>query len=303
MKPDLRRERIRRIVIGIDSSRASLEAMQCAVLLAAEFNAEIEGIFVEDIHLIDFARLPFARLTSTVTCHSSPVNSSDVERIIHAQAQKARQALAQLGESYGVNFQFRIARGDVEKELISAAESADLLSIGSTGIASAQKKRSGSFAKRVVGQSRSVLILREAPLRGAIVTLIPTIDERSDAVVQIAAALAKAYQRPLVVVTIDSDENARYSSEHLEYLRRHWQISLRHVAAAFTGSHATLAEALREAQGGVLVLDENLTAITSTQFIDLMEQLNCGLLVLRSVENVKRLKKNPRTTKSKSLSR
>ena len=48
---------IRRILVALDSSPASLSAMEQAIELAAGFEAEVIGLFVEDINLVRLAEL------------------------------------------------------------------------------------------------------------------------------------------------------------------------------------------------------------------------------------------------------
>ncbi len=52
------RPSFRRILVGLDASRQSLQALETAALWAAEMSAELMGLFVEDAGLLDIAALP-----------------------------------------------------------------------------------------------------------------------------------------------------------------------------------------------------------------------------------------------------
>ena len=51
----------RRIVVALDASSHSHAALAAAVALAGRLQAELQGIFVEDVNLLRLAELPFAR--------------------------------------------------------------------------------------------------------------------------------------------------------------------------------------------------------------------------------------------------
>jgi hypothetical protein len=52
--------RLRRIVAGFDAGACRRETLQAIAALAAEAQADVLGVFIEDTALLDVARLPFA---------------------------------------------------------------------------------------------------------------------------------------------------------------------------------------------------------------------------------------------------
>ena len=50
---------IRRILVALDASPSSLVALEEAAKLAAVWDAELAGVFVEDSELLRMAQLPF----------------------------------------------------------------------------------------------------------------------------------------------------------------------------------------------------------------------------------------------------
>ena len=52
---------LRRIVVGLDAGPRDRAALEAAAQLAARMQAELVGLFVEDIDLLHLAGLPFAR--------------------------------------------------------------------------------------------------------------------------------------------------------------------------------------------------------------------------------------------------
>ncbi len=124
---------LRRILVAIDASRASLDAVSAAAALAARLGAELEGLFVEDVNLLRAAGLPFASQLSSLSGAARPLERRGLERELRALAEAARASLAQEAGRVEVAWSFRVARGQVSGELLSAAGTADLLVLGRTG--------------------------------------------------------------------------------------------------------------------------------------------------------------------------
>ena len=57
--------RSERVVVALDSSPQSEKALRAAVELATLLDAELEGLFVEDINLMHLCGLPFGFMVAT----------------------------------------------------------------------------------------------------------------------------------------------------------------------------------------------------------------------------------------------
>lgn len=62
--------------------------------LAKELEAELLGLFIEDVELLRFASLPFAREIGTASVESRALDLASLERQLRAQARALEQALA-----------------------------------------------------------------------------------------------------------------------------------------------------------------------------------------------------------------
>ena len=71
---------IRRILVALDASTHSLAALETAAGLAARLEAELVGLFVEDINLLRAAELPFARETSFYSSSLRPLERGELEQ-------------------------------------------------------------------------------------------------------------------------------------------------------------------------------------------------------------------------------
>lgn len=121
---------IRRILVALDASTDSVAALKTAASLAASLQAELVGLFVEDINLLRLAGLPFASEVQRVTGTGRVLDEAGMERDLQLQASQARRALANAAADAEATWTFRVVRGVVTTEILAAALEADLLTLG-----------------------------------------------------------------------------------------------------------------------------------------------------------------------------
>jgi len=121
--------RIQRIVIAIDASPTSLAALEATADLAARWDAEILGIFVEDTNLLRMASLPFAGEVGSHSGSFRAINTNDIKRQIKSQAERARQFarlycdLMDRGENYPTAEKFFVGKGLIWSNSTSGGDS------------------------------------------------------------------------------------------------------------------------------------------------------------------------------------
>ena len=72
----------RRILVALDASQHSLAALEAASELAEALKAELVGIFVEDVNLLNLAGLPFVREVGYPSGAARPLDSPSMERAL-----------------------------------------------------------------------------------------------------------------------------------------------------------------------------------------------------------------------------
>jgi nucleotide-binding universal stress UspA family protein len=152
---------LHRILVALDASPDSLAALDTAVRLAANVNAELLGLFVEDVALLRAAEIPLARELSYFSATSAPLSRESVELKLRAQSRQIQAALARAAERARVASSFRCVRGHVSIEISSAAGDVDLLVLGRTGWSVGSRARIGSTALEIASSSVPVLLLPE----------------------------------------------------------------------------------------------------------------------------------------------
>jgi nucleotide-binding universal stress UspA family protein len=272
---------IRRIVVALDASLHSLAALEAASTLAGVLDAELVGVFVEDIDLIHLAGLPFAREFSLWSQLARPLDPLSMERQLRMQAEKVRQALAGVAARRRLRWSFRIVRGHVAAELLTAAAAADLLALGKASGASTRRVPLGSTARLVIAQaSRSVLLLQQG---AAVCPPLHVVYDGSPAgsrALAIAARLVAVTGGALTVIVLaDSDEAAQHLEAEAATRLGPWPGEVRY-RRLISASVEELARFIRSS-GGTLVMNAEHPLLAGAGLPTVLDAIDCSALLVR----------------------
>jgi nucleotide-binding universal stress UspA family protein len=262
----------RRILVGLDASPASLAALDAALRLAVELDAEIDALYVEDADMLRFAGLPFTRIIDAWSAGPRDVEPPDVERALRLQAQRVRRHLADAAGTR-IAWNFRVARGDVEGEIMTAARDADLLTLGFVG--GRAGRGAGSLARRAAREAPgSVLLAQRARIDEGPVVLCLDDGPEGEHALTTAASLARTHGGRLTVISFGDDP--ALESRAIE------QLKARDITARFIRMPPdALRAVLREAHNGALVISAASDLAQSEALDSMIEHCACSLLVVR----------------------
>jgi nucleotide-binding universal stress UspA family protein len=271
---------VRRILVALDASTHSLAALAAAVELAAAMEAELEGLFVEDVNLLRLAALPFAREVRH-TASLEALDSARMERALKAQAAQAREALAAAAGRAQVHWSFRVVRGEVAQEVLQAAAQADLLTLGKQGRSRSPGARLGSTALRVALHAPGALLLVEhgAP-GGQPVLVLYDGSEGAERALDAAARLARMSGSPLIVLLLARAPDVATQLEQQARLR----IERRRVRPRYHAlQEADVQSLLRvfESEGGLVVLSPRSAVLSEETIQKLLDRLRNPVLLVR----------------------
>lgn len=181
----------RRIVVGLDASPASLDALAAAAALAGRLRTDLAGLFVEDEDLLRLAGLPFAGIVRVPGGAREAIDPARAEAELRAVAARARDALERAASAERVACTFRVARGAVVAEVLAAAGDADLLVLGAGGQRRSGAARAGETVRAAAARGRSsVLVLRRGGRLGDPVVAVDDATAGAARAVAVARALA-----------------------------------------------------------------------------------------------------------------
>lgn len=280
-KPEKHDIEIRRILVAIDASLRSLAALEAAADLAAQWHAELLGLFVEDIDLVRFAGAPAAIHFSYPSASEHPLTATQIESELHALAERARRELASAAARAHVPWSFRTVRGKVAAEVLLAAAEADLLTLGEVGRSIARRLGLGSTARAVITGTRSSLLLVQGRVRRMQPVL--TVYDRSSGAAEacrFAARLAESTSGRLTVLLVPptgwrepavESEVARLVAGRKLGVRLRWLES---------DEKEVFLRALQSEAGGVLVISGQSPFLEEAVVEKILRQTSHPLLIL-----------------------
>jgi hypothetical protein len=112
--------KLRRIIAGFDAGVCRRETLEAIAALAAETQAEVLGVFIEDTRLLELARLPFAAEIGHASARPRGIDVETLERALRFHADALRRALAAAFEPSAVHWSFRVAREAPSQALAAA---------------------------------------------------------------------------------------------------------------------------------------------------------------------------------------
>ncbi len=273
------REKQRRVVLQMRSGRSSPVALEAAIRMARALESELEGVFVEDEHLLSLAALPFAREISSTGRRSRPLSADVVGAEMRAAAATLRREFERLARAAAVPARFAVVRDEPERALRIASARASVLALcdPSTG--------EGLGGLRAVTACLSDLmgcLLVGAAVRRTSGRVIVALDALAvlPELVRMAERLAAATREELVLVKLGETLAAGGEADRLIGRALTGRIA---VTVAQMGSDDAMPETARRLGGGLLVAGfGGAVAPGEAELARLTAQLECPLLLLRS---------------------
>lgn len=259
-----------RIVLALDLSPRSRLALETAAVLAAALDAELVGVFVEDINLLHLCGLPFTREVGLFSPGLRPFSVQEVERELNREAAEVQQRLAATAERLGLRWSFQVARGQIAAELFALANEPDLVVLG-------KRARRGAISLgdffAAPGRAAAQLVAAS----GAVVAVYDG-SSTSRRALELARQIATANGMELkVLVEAASD---------IEYAQREAEIKARLSGAVArcrriaSVEPRSLAAAGRQEKAGVLVLGSDGRFRSGAGFYTLLNELDCPVVLV-----------------------
>ncbi|GGC78956.1 universal stress protein [Marinobacter halophilus] len=212
-----------RVLILLDGSGPSLAALQAAAEIAVTRNAEVLGIFVEEVNLLRSAGYGFAREVGGSSGLVRPLQIDVLESRTRMLAEQARCSLEQVMTSHGLVQALKLCRGRVVEEVLNLVGPEDLVVMGRVGWSGIPGARLGSTARVLVRQAPGDVLLWSEPhprRQNRVVILLNHDQGANHRAVQVGAALARNNHQPLtVLIRADASGDQAVTGGLLAYLQ------------------------------------------------------------------------------------
>lgn len=259
----------RRILLALDVSPRSRSALEVAATLAAGFDVELAGLFVEDANLLRLSELPFAREVGRFSAKTRALAGAEMERALRREAEAVLRELSEAAARRSLRWSFKVARGQVRAELFALAHEFDMVVIG-------KRARSGvsSLDERASWRAAAA---RSAPPVMAVYDGSPN----AARALELAARLARERGVELrVLVSAGSAEGFGDGSAQARRCLAGDAPGLRYSLRMFSGDSGELAALVRQAGAGVLVVADGATMRTGEAFATLLNDVDCPVVML-----------------------
>lgn len=275
-------EPIRRILLALDAVGHSPRLLETAIRLAARLDAELHALFVEDRNLLRLAGLPFAREVRLTSATTRRLQNQEMELTLRAQASRTQQALAVAAERMKVRWTFRVTRGELAAEVAGESLQTDLVAFDlGVGREARLTRVSGTVETLVSGVTCPALVLlQDASLQPPFVVVYDGTPPAARALA-LAARLARTDSNEVTVLIAASEERAREQqrAEAVARLRETGAVAQPRMLSAL--DPVSLANAVRAARAGTLVLPSGSAVLGPDTVRRLLERVECATLLVR----------------------
>lgn len=289
MRTEGHRGEIRRILVALDASPLSRAALEVAADLAVRYQAELVGIYVEDINLIRLAELPFVREIGAISGRLHEINRLLIERQLRAHARFVERLLAEAATRLGpprggagegaLRWSFRTVRGAISSELLSAARESDLILLGKSGWS--RSRRLGSTARTLAAESPILaFILHQLPHPGRPVMV--AYDGTPDSRVGLTTARlisGTAAELNVLILAEDIETAQRLRAEVEEHLAgEETRVNYRWISGL---DAETIDQTAQMAGCEVLVLPAESRFLDREALLTILNESKCSVLLVR----------------------
>ena len=267
---------IRRILVALDASTQSQAALEMAVDLATKMEAELSGLFVEDVELLRMADSPSAREIAYPAATEAPLNRTIMERKLRAQSEQIRHTLAAAAHRAKLRWSFRTVRGQVTSALLAAASDNDIVAIGRLGWSLG--RRIGSTALELATSSIPLLLISQRAVLGNLRLLVYYDgSSASKNALLVAAKLARAGAKSITVLLSAADYEHKLEEIQDRLQGQALEVRCRPIDL---NEEMNLLRAVREEGAVLLILAGRELLKAPEAFEDLLREIEVPVLLL-----------------------
>lgn len=273
---------INRILVALDASAVNRSVLQAATTLAANLDAELNALFIEDINLLRLAELPFAREIVYGSEAGRGMNVADMERSLLMQTKRLRELVGTIAQQSRLRIAFDVERGDIASAICHASRQTDLLIIGKNSQLLKQSMKVGTIAQALLTSTHCNLMVLQ---HGATIArpVVVTFDgsDVSQTVVLLASRLARQDHNVLIVLfpAVD-DHRYQFLYNQLTQELNNTALQIRPVRLP-ENTVTQILQAIKQFHGRVLLLEAGCSFLTGDQTREIVMQADIPVILLR----------------------
>ncbi|MES9823571.1 MAG: hypothetical protein ABW127_03995 [Candidatus Thiodiazotropha endolucinida] len=257
----------RRITVVLLDKPQSKELLSLGATIASLLQAEIEGVFVEDDALFRLTGLPFLRELRIDSRNEARLDPTRLIQEWRAIAKHAREDLEESARRAGLNWSFRVWRGEYDSDLQQLATDSEMLLMGSQGTLT---------SRRLSTQPRQVSSASKPLKLGAILD----VDMASQKLLETITELGKS---PSIALTLflTPDEEKPQEAALQSYLSQRDQHQHINVVYLNDLEPTALAKQLKSSACDLLMISEQSPLLQGPTIKRILESLPYPTVVVR----------------------
>jgi hypothetical protein len=257
----------RRITVVLLDKPQSRELLSLGATIASLLQAEIEGVFVENDALFRLTGLPFLRELRLDSRNEARLDPARLMREWRAIAKQARNTLEEAATRAGLNWSFRVWRGEYDSDLKHLATDSDMLLMGSQGALASRRLSIQSRQSPATSTPLRLGVVFDAGMAGE--KLLETITELG--------------QKPEIALTLFlPDKEIPTGETPQSYFARHDPNKYIIVKYLNDMEPAHLAEQLKRSACDLLMISEQSPLLQGPTIKRILESLPYPTVVIRS---------------------
>ena len=242
--------------------------------------AEVTGLFIEDLEVLNLSRLRVSREVCYEDASSRVPDAADMERQIRAQGRRVRAAFEDRARALNVASTFRVTRGPLASSLLEASAGFDVLVVASARDWMGQRLSLRLQLPQLLASGPRTLVIVQEPAQSAGCVAAVYQDSTSGrAALQMAADIARTEGLALAVLLPAEDEpqHARLRAQADEIVGHYPAASYHRLGR--TDDARGIAAATARAAARVLVLPREDAETDRQLALDVLERIDCSVIL------------------------
>ncbi len=282
MNKEKRELDIERILVALDASPHSVSALQAALKLAEQLQADLCGLFIEDANIRKLADLPFAQEIGLFSVTRRRLNIQELSSQLSAKAGEMRRFFEITTEQASVRCTYREARGRVEMEVLAAAADADVVILGKGAWSPVDIGEVGPAVRRVISDlGISALVLQAGASLQPPVLSVYDGSEIARKGLQVAAALSGRDNEHLTVLILADDaREGRNYQQRAEELFGDSPLQISYLLLT-ASSIAQLGDLVEQGRYGLVVIPAQSDEFDQEMVMGILDDVDIPVLLIK----------------------
>lgn len=281
MEPATATANQRRVLVLLDSHTPQETAVDAVASISAGKRAEMLGLFVEDIRLVDLAKLPCAREIAADAAEVRSLNLEHIEQQFRSQGRRLRAQFEAAARRVRIRHSFQVVRGKIPEEVIRFGAGYDALVINHSRNLIRAESHARQMIQALISEGPETLVfVQERWPSGRNVLVLFDATEEAWAALRLGLTVAYADRLALTVLLVEPRDQTTGLREEVEaaLLEETAVAKIRTISSTSLGE---LTRVVATEDARVMILPGGEQTDVHLFVEDLLERVACSVVTTR----------------------